>query len=300
MKNNLYKDGFVYKSMNRHRIKLLVRIAVILIIFALYFSTCKPYVLNVVTGSSPFDAEKYASDITSITPGELKDDGSLVIKNYTLKPTSYWQGEKYEFDVVPGSTEDTGITYTTKYTRESHSEEDGEGILSATLTCADINGVNTLVLAYPHQEVRQGATISGIFTEIPSVIKQDLSSSGLSGEKISPYMLDIRGIEMEAERFDIFLCSALLLIALFLIVKAVIYYVNPLLTPTYRSIDKYGDINSVVMDIENQLKASGTVKITKKEPIYTEDWIVSEDSFKLKIVKNHAKPQDSSRYGSKL
>ena len=300
MKNILCKDGIVYKSMNRHRIKLLIRIAVILVIFALYFSTCKPYVLNVIMGSSAFDAQRYSADIAMVAPDELKDDGSLVIKNYSLKPTSYWQDGKYEFDVVPGAVEETGITYTTKYTRESHSEADGEGILSAVLTCADINGVNTLILSYPHQEVKQGTVIPGIFTEIPAIIKQDLISSDMADEKISPYMLDARGIEMEAERFDMTLCSALLILALYLLVKAIIYYINPLLTPTYRSIDKYGDVNSVVADVENQLKNSQVQKIPKKEAVYTEDWIVSEDSFKLKIVKNHAKPQDNSRYGSKF
>ena len=105
---------------------------------------------------------------------------------------------------------------------------------------------------------------------------------------------------MENEGFDLVVCIILLAIILFLSVKIVIQYINPLSTPTYRNLEKYGDLKSICEDVEAQLKEAGITRVKKKRSAITPDWIVSEEPFKLKVAKNHAKPQDSSRYGSKL
>ena len=60
------------------------------------------------------------------------------------------------------------------------------------------------------------------------------------------------------------------------------------------------NVPETIQDIEAQLKVKGISKIKGRTPYLTDDWIVSEDSFKLKILRNHAKPQDNSRYGSKF
>ena len=87
---------------------------------------------------------------------------------------------------------------------------------------------------------------------------------------------------------------------MFLVFKVVIQYINPLSTPTYRNLEKYGDIKTISDDVEDQLAKLGVTNIKKKKPVVTDDWIISEEPFKLKIAKNHAKPQDNSRYGSKF
>ena len=87
---------------------------------------------------------------------------------------------------------------------------------------------------------------------------------------------------------------------MFLAIKTIIQYINPLSTPTYRSLEKYGDIKTISDDVEDQLHKVGVTCVKRKKPVYTFDWIVSEEPFKLKVAKNHAKPQDNSRYGSKL
>lgn len=304
MKNIPCKDGFIYSSMYRHRIKLLCYLLTVVVVFVMYFMAFKPYVLNVLCGSVPLDEQRFFKEAEMISipsDASLGRNDAVTIRNYSLKSTSYWQDETYEFDVKLSDVYKTPITYTTRNTSDNFSEEASDEILSAVLYSAKINGVHTLVLAYPHQELADGITVTGIFTGFPLVVTADLAGCGeFAGQECYKYMLDIRGIEMESERFDIMVCAILLLLALYMTVKLVIYFVNPYLTPTYRGLDKYGDIGTVAEDVEAQLKEAGITKISKRNPAITEDWIVSEDSFKLKITKNHAKPQDSSRYGSKL
>ena len=105
---------------------------------------------------------------------------------------------------------------------------------------------------------------------------------------------------MENEGFDIIVCIILLCIFIFLTVKVIIQFVKPLSTPTYRCLSKFGDIKTISDDVEDQLKKEGITSVKKKQPAVTTDWILTEEPFKLKIAKNHAKPQDSSRYGSRL
>lgn len=303
MKNIPCKDGFIYSSMKKHYIKLLCYIVFLFLVLVTYYFGFKPYISNVFFGSVPLDETRFSDDaqMINISSGiETNRNDNLIIKNYSLKTTSYWQDDKYEFDVVLSDVKKTGITYTTRNTSDTF-EEGSDEYLSAILYSAEINGIHTLILAYPHQEITNGSTVTGIFTEFPLVVKADLSSYGTYEDKeCFMYMLDTRGVEMESESFDVLFVLVLGLIVLYLLIKFIIYSINPYFTPTYRALDKYGDINSVVEDIEAQLKEAGVTRIKGRKSIYTKDWIVSEDTFKLKVAKNHAKPQDNSRYGSKF
>ncbi len=304
MKSVPHKDGVIYKGMHSHRLKKIRSIIILFIVLVLYFVSCKPYITNVLFGSVPLDMQRFKSEAELVS---LKDDTAqdkkvpLAINSKVIKNNSYWQDGKYEFDISLSDVEKTPITYTTKNTDASFSEGSSEEVKSAVLYTAKINGVDTLVLAYPHDELKDGSKVTGIFAELPPVVKKDLCTIGnYAQSEVYKYMLDTRGIRMESEDFDITVFTALLLAILFLIVQLSLYFINPYLTPTYRGLEKYGEITSVIEDVEAQLKEKDITKVTKKQPAYTEDWIVSEDVFKLKVAKNHAKPQDSSRYGSKL
>ena len=304
MKSVPQKDGLIYKGMNHHRHLKIRSIIILTIVLALYFVSCKPYIINVLFGSVPLDESRFRDDaqMVVLSDGNLESDKvNPVINSKVIKSNSYWQDGKYEFDITLDAVDKTPITYTTKNTDSSYSEGTSDEVTSAVLYTADIAGIKTLVLSYPHDELNDGIVVTGIFAEIPPVVKNDICSIGNYAEtELYEYMLDTRGIRMESEDFDILVFMVLLLAILFLTVQLCVYYINPFLTPTYRGLEKYGEITSVIEDVEAQLKEKGITKITKKKSAYTEDWIVSDDVFKLKISKNHAKPQDNSRYGSKL
>lgn len=304
MKNIPCTDGIIYNSMKRHRIKLMWRIIVLALVLFAYFILNKAYILNVIFGSTELDGERFMQEAQTYTvmyDASAASDASHIIRSYSVKSSSYWQDDKYEFSIPLADAAETPISYTMRNTGDNYSKTDDGDILSAKLYTARVEGINVLVLSYPHQDVLNYESIDGIFTEIPPVIAADFASLGAyEGEEFYKYMLDTRGIEMGSERFDITLSLMLLLLILYLLVKLCIYFVNPYFTPTLRALDKYGDVDTVIQDIEAQLKAKGISKIKGRTPYLTDDWIVSEDSFKLKILRNHAKPQDSSRYGSKL
>lgn len=303
MKSNIKKDGIIYKYMNKYRLKNIRIIFILGLVLAGYFMLFGPYITNVLFGATDLDTARFKSDAKMITIMDetLSDNKNNSINANVIKSDSYWQGDKYEFSVQLDNVKNTGITYTTENTNENFNPETSEPVTSAVLYTADINGINTLVLAYPHDKLKSGSVVSGIFAPIAPIIRCDLSAiDDYADSEVYEYMLDMRGIQMESEEFDILIFSVLILIILYLSLKTVVYYISPGLTPTYRRLSKYGELLSVVDDVEAQLKEKNISKITKNNPIYLEDWIVSKDVFKLSITKNHAKPQDNSRYGSKL
>ncbi len=304
MKNIPCKDGVIYNAMKHHRIKHLIRTLFMLFVFLAYLFVQRAYIGNVVFKSFDIDEGRFAREIETININKdlaAKSDGSHLIRSYAVKSGSYWQDQKYEFDISFSDVKKLPLGYTTRNTTTNYSETDTEGVFSAQLYSAKLSGINVFILAYPHQEVKSGEKITGIFAEMANVIRTDVSNLGsFEGQEFCEFVFDTRGLEMGSEKFDIMACVILLIIFLYLAVKLVIYFINPLLTPTYKSINHYGDLETVVMDVENQLRDIGEIKITKNNPAITKDWIISQDSFKLKIVKNHGKAQDSSRYGSRL
>lgn len=302
MKPELNKDGIIYKAMNKHRLKNVRYCVTLIVILVAYFLAFKPYITNVLFGASPLDEARFKKDAV-IKKLEIQknadDEIAQNINSRVLKGNSYWQDDVYEFSVNLNGVKETGVNYTTKNTKEGGTDSEGE--LSAIVYVAEINGVDTIVLSYPHQEIKDGTVIDGIFAPIPPVVSYDLINKGEFAEKpFYKYMLDTRGLEMEDEGFDIIVCAILLLVIAFLIVKIVIQFMNPLSTPTYKKLSDYGDVKTVSDDVEDQLKKAGITSVKRKRPAITTDWIVTEEPFKLNVAKNHAKPQDSSRYGSRL
>ena len=300
MVKKIKKDGFVYKSMNKHRIKLMIYIIIIAFFLVLYFMLFKPYITNFFVGPSPLNEDKFLNDYESVVFTEddvINEDDDTTIKTYTLKGKSYWQQDSYEFKIKFSDVKKTDINYTLKNTSDKFDENEKD-VLSACLYSAKIKDRDVFVIAYPHTNLTKIA--SGIFTEFPDVIKSDIYMGGNFNTEHYKYIFDVRGIEMEGERFDITLFIILSLILLFLFIKLIIYLINPYLTPTYREFSKYGDTESVIEDVEYQLKSAVKTKDKKAVRYITEDWIVYDDVFKLKLNKNHLKNPDNTRYGSKL
>lgn len=302
MNYELNKDGVIYKAMNKHRQKNIRYCLTVLAILIIYFFSCKPYITNTLFGATPLNEAEFKKDaVTRALKVQKNADGevSQLINSKVLKDDSYWQGDKYEFTVELTDVRQTEITYTTKNTSEN--PEDAKGEKSAVVYLAKIGGIDTIVLAYPEQKIENGTKIDGIFAPIPPVVSYDmLLNNDFADKEFYLYMLDTRGLEMENEGFDIVACIVLLAVLLFLTIKVVIQYVKPLSTPTYRCLSKFGDVKTISDDVEDQLKKKGISLIKRKQSVITEDWILTEEPFKLKVAKNHTKPQDSSRYGSRL
>lgn len=304
MNYELNKDGLIYKAMDRHRKKNIRYCLTVFAVLIIYFFSFKPYITATLFGATPLDTEKFSADasVTKLSVQKNADgEISQVINSKVLKKDSYWQGDSYKFTVRLSKVEKPEIKYTTKNTNENESEDNPNSETSAVIYVCDIGGIDTIVIAYPHIQIKDGTVVEGVFAPIAPVVSYDLlNTDGYSDREYFNYILDTRGIEMQNEGFDLVVCVILMAIILFLLVKIVIHYINPLSTPTYRNLEKYGDLKSVCEDVEAQLKEAGITRVKKKSSAITPDWIVTEEPFKLKVAKNHTKPQDSSRYGSRL
>ena len=282
------KNGIIHSSMKKHRLKfLLIEILLVAVLIAYFFSNY-PYIINkfsdpVQLEISLFGETAPVKDVPK--PFELHRNDDVTIPDYALKGGSYWQGKDYEFYLPVKDATPTGTVFTNEITNTG-SEATIEDV-SSVLYTMDIGGVRTLVLTYPETDLEKMDTITGIFTEIPLIVDYYLANSK-TFDKDTPvctYMLDTRGLEMESETFDVVFCIILSLIILFLFVKLIIQFANFKKTPTYAQLEKYGEIEEIEKEIEKELLE---VTFSPKETV-TENWILKEDTFRLKIIKNHRK-----------
>ena len=280
--------GTVYKSMKKHRLKFLVTEILLVAVLISYFCASYEYISNIFTGGVAFDEARFAKEAETIEVGEtfeLHRNDNVSINDYALRPDSYWQGNHYEFALNLTHAQKLGISYKNQTTLSGSDETYDE--ISSNLYVADIGGIKTLVLAYPHQNLAHIESIDGIFTAIPFIVAHDVAASGAfkPTDEICKYMIDTRGIEMESERFDLIFCAVLFGIIIYLAAKLALQFADYHFPPTYRQLAKYGPIDEIEVWVDAELADARK----EKKQLVTASWIVSEDTFKLKIVKNHMK-----------
>lgn len=287
MKIKEVSKGMINRSMKGHRFRFLLTEFFLVAVLVIYFIGCYAYISNVFIGAVPLDSQRFANEVkmTEVPESfELRRGDSVEIPSYALKDSSYWQGKRYEFSLRAENVVKTDIVYRNKDT-QTGDEETGEEI-STNIYTADIGGKKVIVVAYPHQELKSGQILEGIFTTLPPIVRFDIANNGEfeAGEKVCEYMLDLRGLEMESEIFDVTFCIVMLTLVIIFAIKLVRQYKNHLVTPTYRQLDKYGEITDIEKQIETELEADF---VKDGDSVITENWILCEDVFKLKVVKNH-------------
>ena len=285
----MVKATFLYKKAAAYRIKL----AVILCIFTAFTivtavkSEC--YITKFFNGSSPLDVLRFSMSTQQleITSDYTCDEDSpdYGISNNAYTDTSYWEDKTYYFDVPYDDIYPEEIVYTKSV--QSNGEAKEVKILSVDI--AVINGQRVAVIAYPDTKYYKGKTIKGIFVKAPKIICADIAKKLAPNEvyTMNEYVLDTRGIEMNAESSTLIFLALFILAALYLALKLAAYFVNPLSTPTLRRLKKYGDTYAVLFDIEKQLKSGNITK--EKNIIYTEDWVLKKQPFTMRVEKNPAK-----------
>lgn len=291
MKPLKVKENFLKSYMKKFRLKLVGVLALLIIILIAYFTWCQSYILNVFLGETPLDTHKFSQNTSTFLVGdefELKRGEQGSLKDRATKTTSYWQGDKYEFGLYAKDVKKTDIFYTygqinTDVAKDYKNDE------AIRLYTTKIEDKVVLVISTNEIKLTDGAYIKGIFTEISKGLHYKLTQSEFfnSDDEISTYVLDIRGLEMESEKFDVGFCVCLLAIILFLLIKIIRYFVNYKITPTFKQLEEYGEIDDVENQIEKEL--SRLVTIGENGEVICENFIIEKSTFKLKISKNHLK-----------
>lgn len=97
-----------------------------------------------------------------------------------------------------------------------------------------------------------------------------------------PFMLDAREFR-EPGIVGIIFCAVILLIIVINFFKVILYTLNPKTHPAYRSIRKYGDVDDVVSEINNELQMESSEKYLSTT--ITKSWLIVEKFNNLKIYK---------------
>lgn len=283
----MQKGTLLYKEMSRYRIKFLIINILLTVLYILFIINKMPYLKTEHSGPSPLDTQRFISETDTIVIEEIIELGRKDHKNpdgSLVRSTSYWQDDKYYFNIKADSVTDTDHSFKGTMGGGTTGTKVKEYDLYK-LYMAQIGGRNVPVLAYANQKVTKNLT--AYITDVQKPILSVLSETIGEGEslEVSEYMLDVRNLEMDTASTDYACFWIFMLLLIFLYGKVITYFVKPATAPTYRQLARYGDIESVAEDINRQSGLSSAYTEDKK--LILEDYILSKSYFKIVVVKNH-------------
>lgn len=281
------KDSVLYKAMARYRIKFLIINLVLTVMLISYTVAKLPYLKTAWFGETPLKTERFLKETKTITVDRKIELGRKDRRNPDgsyLKKSSYWQDDKYLFELSLENLQKTDVSYEGTV---SINEEETKIKTIYELYVAQIGGRNVAVLAFSGQEVKEKMT--GCIVHMQKPVLAGISE--LIDEKgeleLSEYIIDVRGLEMEAESSDHLFFWIYLAALLLLYIKLLVYFVNPLRTPTYRQLYKYGKTEDIADEIDRQAKLPSARRNGKD--LVLEDFILTKSTMKLAVTKNHTK-----------
>ena len=286
MKQNIDTNGVLYKSVKKGRTKLSVILFLLIVMFFVHTASSMPYLEKRAFGASELDSEAFAkaTKLVAINSDYKPSKEEAKIYGHAREKTSYWHGDKYYFSISDAIFADSGLAYTSSGAIVTPQTDTNADPVAVRLGFMDIGGTKTAVLLLGDAAFGTPINAEGIFVELSPLVRKDLAKYLPEGENISEYMFDVRGIDMDTEYSDTVIWFALIAIILFLVTKLLVYFLNPLKHPTYRCLDKYGDIVMIANDIETQVKLPSAT--FHKNRIMTDDWIINKGSFACKTEKN--------------
>ncbi len=284
---DIKKGKIIYGGMVRGRRNFLL-INLVLTVFVVAFIIASfPYIKAFFHGPYDMNTEHFLANTETITvDSEIligkREESS--INSYAFRETSYCDGDKYRFNATFDSIEDLGIKYTNTYKDEATGEEETVVVLSVYL--GKIGDRSVLILAKGDSVPEANVPTMGVFnTHSKSVLSKLSAKIPEHGPYvISEYVYDTRNIEVDTEKFNVTVSFMILLLLIFLYARLIRYYINPYLHPAYKQIDKYGDMDETIDNIEEQF--AGEVE-RRENAYYTKDWIMTRELFRNKIVINH-------------
>lgn len=278
------KDSVLYKAMVKYRRKFLIWNIILLVLLILFTVWRYPYIKTEISGAVPLDMDRYLSETATFTVDEIIVLGRHEPKEperYYHKNITYWQDDSYLFDVEIDKAEKTDIAFTSSYTIGQEVYE----YVSAEIWFAEAGGRNFVVIANPGEEFKNKLT--GYLVEPTRAVTAPISETLENGEKLilSSYFIDCRGMEMGTAPTDWAIVKIAATVILLLFLKLLLYYLKPKFTPTYRQLQRYGDIDDIAYEVNRQ--ATSEKAYIDDKTLVTPDFILSDDTFKKKVVRNH-------------
>lgn len=280
----MQKGTVLYKAMAKYRRKFFVCNLILLVLLVSFAAIKMPYIKAEIFGAKPLDMERFLSETDILVIDELveldRHDEKLP-NGYYFKENSYWQDDVYFFDIKIEKAEKTNISFSNKLEYEGTSIE----YPIADIWYAEAGGRTFVVIGEPDKKYK--GTLSGYIVEPSRAIISEISKTLENGEEkvVADYFIDCRKTEMGTSDTDWTFVKIMSVILLLLFIKLGVYYAKPILTPTYRQLRRYGNIEDVADEINRQAESDDTYFEGTK--IITPEFILSNSLFKKKVVKNH-------------
>ncbi len=276
------KDKYVYKAMAHYRTKFLIINILVTVLFVMFTMSKMPYLKTAFFGPSPLDVDRLVKDSGITVIDELTELGRKDHKTpdeaiYTTN--SYRQDDVYRYTLTSDSDPVDIKTFTTVMGEGNEARE----VEMYKVYLTELGGRDTAILAYANWKPSRNMT--ACITHMQKPVLAALSETLEEGEalEICEYLLDVRGVEYNTEQGDVAFFWIFLAILVFLWIKLGCYFVKPTLTPTYRQLLRYGDIESVETDVNRQSENG----FMEGKRFVMEDYIAEKSTFKLVINRNH-------------
>lgn len=285
---SIKKGKIIYGGMVRGRRNFLLINLLFTAIVIAYIISSLPYIKARLHGPYDIDIGHFIANTETITIDsefELHKREEKSINAYAFMETSYCDGDKYRFNTTFDSIEDPDINYTNTYKDPVTGEEETVVVLSVYL--GRVGERSVAIITKGDDVPEANAPIRGVFNTHSRTILSELSKkvSEKGPYTISEYVYDTRNIEVDAENFNVTVSFISLLLLLYFYARLIRYYINPYLHPSYKQIDKYGNIEETINSIEEQFASDDVER--RENAYYTTDWIMTRELFRNKIVINH-------------
>ncbi len=253
---NSVSANFILLKIKKHKRNLLIFSVVLLLLVFLFGVVFSKYYYNFLFG--PFN--RNYQDLNSI-------DKVNSLKEY--------------FVAVEGTDlYETGVFYT----------EDGGSRETVVSKCLLLRIEDKFLVVDVPKFKEPNLCVSGKLKQMPDelfdALKETYMESELFTEEFEyvfyPFILDARSFRQPGY-LGIMLCMIPLLIIIINIIKIILYTLNPKTHPIYKSICKYGDVDNVASDINNELQMETREKYLNTT--ITKSWLIVEELNNLKIYK---------------
>jgi len=232
--------------------------------------------LNIEPQSEPFPTQDYSVAIPPlITLSELYVDGlkyrfKLTVENYQEVGIGYGLNEDKSLRILYGNPESKLVPQ--------------DAVQKVAIITID--GVRFAALVPRNMEIKSGDTVTNVvFGKLPLYIGYDLGMTEYANTEVASYCADFRGIVVEDENVDFVLMIIFTLLFPGFLAYSIACFFNPRIHPNYLRIGKFGDIEKVCAEIDEEINDESNY--WEKKALYTKHYIIEHTLYNTRVRKNH-------------
>ena len=279
--------GHLYSNMKRGRRNLVFITIILYTLFFVYTNSIMPYLMAKAYGPSPLNFERFINDVDTfyVNPSNETEHEYVIdpISPHTTPDDTYWQEDKYLFNIDIRNTVFSGLSYTVDGYVFYENDDLELDPIAYKIDFLKVGEKNIPIVYIPRYNEPLKGVYDGIIVKTPSTVKRHLPKFTDKEISVKEYMIDIRGFGIGNENSHSYLWLIYFGILIFFTYRIIKYFIAPFKHPVYNQLKQYGELVYIVMDIEAQIKRPNSCE---KNRIFTKDWIVVKTFFGVKIKRN--------------